>query len=176
MNSKLISPRFLTLAGMILVAAIIRLLPHWPNFTPIGAMALFGGAYFSKKYLAFIVPFLAMFLTDLILGFHATMWSVYLSFGLIVVIGILMINKVKILNIFLASVAASVLFFVVTNFAMWTVGGIYSSDLNGLLECYTAAIPFFSYTLIGNLFFAGIMFGVFEIAKSKIPALAEVKA
>ena len=176
MNSKLISPRFLTLAGMILVAAIIRLLPHWPNFTPIGAMALFGGAYFSKKYLAFIVPFLAMFLTDLILGFHATMWAVYLSFGLIVVIGILMINKVKILNIFLASVAASVLFFVVTNFAMWTVGGIYSSDLNGLLECYTAAIPFFSYTLIGNLFFAGIMFGVFEIAKSKIPALAEVKA
>ncbi len=176
MNSKLISPRFLTLAGMILVAAIIRLLPHWPNFTPIGAMALFGGAYFSKKYLAFIVPFLAMFLTDLILGFHATMWAVYLSFGLIVVIGILMINKVKILNIFLASVAASVLFFVVTNFAMWTVGGIYSPDLKGLLECYTAAIPFFSYTLIGNLFFAGIMFGVFEIAKSKIPALAEVKA
>ncbi len=176
MNSKLISPRFLTLAGMILVAAIIRLLPHWPNFTPIGAMALFGGAYFSKKYLAFVVPFLAMFLTDLVLGFHATMWAVYLSFGLIVVIGMLMINKVKLSNVFLASVTASVLFFVVTNFAMWTVGGIYSPDLKGLLACYAAAIPFFHYTLLGDLFFAGIMFGAFEIAKSKLPVLAKVKA
>ncbi len=175
MNSKLISPRFFTLAGMILLAAIIRLLPHWPNFTPIGAMALFGGAYFSKKYLAFVVPFVAMFLTDLILGFHATMWAVYLSFGLIVIIGMLMINKVKLSNVFFASVTASVLFFVITNFAMWTAGGIYSPDLKGLLECYAAAIPFFSYTLLGDLFFVGIMFGAFEIAKSKLPILAEAK-
>ncbi len=176
MNSKLITPRFFTLAGMILLAAIIRLLPHYPNFTPIGAMALFGGAYFSKKYLAFLIPFAAMFLTDLILGFHATMWAVYLSFGLMVIIGMLMINKVKISNVFLASITASVLFFVITNFAMWAVGGIYSPDLKGLIACYAAAVPFFHYTLLGDLFYVGLMFGVFEIAKSKIPLLAEVKA
>ena len=176
MNSKLISPRFFTLVGMILLAAVIRLLPHYPNFTPIGAMALFGGAYFSKKYLAFVIPFAAMFLTDLVLGFHATMWAVYLSFGLIVVIGMLMINKVKLSNVFLASVSASVLFFVITNFAMWMVGGIYSTDLKGLVECYAAAIPFFHYTLLGDLFYVGLMFGVFEIVKSKLPILAEIKA
>ncbi len=173
MNSKLISPRFLTLVGLVLLAAFIRLLPHYPNFTPIGAMALFGGAYFSKKYLAFLVPFAAMFLTDLILGFHATMWSVYLSFGLMVVIGMLMINKVKLTNVFLASISASVLFFVITNFAMWTVGGIYSSNLAGLAECYLAAVPFFHYTLLGDLFYVGLMFGIFEIVKSKLPMLAE---
>jgi Family of unknown function (DUF6580) len=173
MNKNFVNPKFLALTIMILAASLTRLIPHYPNFTAIGAMALFGGAYFSKKSLAFVVPFAAMFLTDLILGFHATMWSVYLSFGLIVIIGMLMINKVKLFNVFLASITASVLFFVVTNFAMWTVGGIYSSDYKGLIECYTAAIPFFSYTLLGDLFYVGLMFGVFEIAKAKFPQLAK---
>ena len=87
MNSKSISPGYLILTGMIFIAAFVRLIPHPPNFAPVAAMALFGGAYFSKRWAAFLVPLIAMLVTDLILGFHSTMWAVYISFVLIVGIG-----------------------------------------------------------------------------------------
>ncbi len=172
MNSNL-TPRFLVLAGMILIAAFTRLIPHPPNFTAIGAIALFGGASFNRKSLAFAIPIIAMFLSDLIIGFHPGMYAVYLSFVLIVMIGMSLRNKKKIGNIFLASVSASVLFFVVTNFALWATGILYPKNLAGLAECFVAAIPFFHYTLFGDLFFAGILFGAFELAIVKFPQLVE---
>jgi hypothetical protein len=174
MNSSL-TPRFLVLAGMILIAAFTRLIPHPPNFTAIGAMALFGGAYFSRKSLAFAVPLAAMFLSDLIIGFHQGMYAVYLSFIFIVMIGLTLKNKKKAGNVFLASVSASVLFFVITNFAQWLSYPLYSKDIAGLIACYVAAIPFFHYTLLGDLFFVGALFGLFELAKMKFPQLAKVK-
>ena len=170
-----LNPRFLVLAGMILFAGFTRLIPHPPNFTAVGAMALFGGAYFNKKYLAFAVPVIAMFLTDLILGLHQGMYAVYLSFVLIVMIGITLKGRIKIGNIFLASVLASVLFFIITNFAQWLSFPLYSKDIAGLIECYTAAVPFFGYTILGDLFFVGVLFGAFELAKNKFPQLARVK-
>ena len=106
-----ITPKFWILTLMIFGAAFVRLIPHPPNFAPIAAMALFGGAYFNKKWAAFIVPIAAMFITDLILGFHETMWAVYLSFALIVVIGMLMIKQKKVSNILFASVTSSVVLF-----------------------------------------------------------------
>lgn len=175
MNSN-IAPRFLVLAGMIFIAALSRLIPHPPNFTAVAAMALFGGAYFNSRYAAYIIPLTALFLTDLILGFHSTMWAVYLSFAAVVVIGMSLRNKKKPVNIFLASVSASVLFFVVTNFAVWATGIMYPLTGEGLTLCYTAAIPFFHYNLLGDLFFAGVLFGTFELAKVKFPQLAKVKA
>jgi hypothetical protein len=175
MNSKLFSPRFLVLCAMIAAAAFTRLMPHLPNFTAVGAMALFGGAYFSSKKLAFAVPLIAMFLTDLILGFHSTILSVYIAFALIVVIGMTMLQKKKAVNIILASLTAAVSFFLITNFAFWLTGVLYPVTPAGLAECYIAAIPFFGYTLIGNLFYAGVMFGLFELAKVKFPQLAPVK-
>ncbi|GBD88241.1 hypothetical protein BMS3Abin03_02176 [bacterium BMS3Abin03] len=175
MNSKSITPKFLVITGMVFLAAFVRLLPHPPNFAPIAAMALFGGAYFSKKWAAFAIPLLAMFLTDLLLGFHSTMWAVYLSFALIVVLGMVMIKQKKISNIFLASVSASVLFFIITNFAVWATGLYYAKDLTGLTASYIAAIPFFHYTLLSNLFFVALMFGSFELVKAKYPQLVKVK-
>lgn len=175
MNSNL-TPRFLVLAGLILATAFTRLIPHPPNFTAIGAMALFGGAYFSKKSFAYAVPLIAMFLSDIIIGFHPGMYAVYLSFILIVMIGISLSNKKKIGNIFLASVSASVLFFVITNFALWLTGVLYPKTAAGLAACFTAAIPFFHYTLLGDLFFVGILFGAFELVKVKFPQLEKVKA
>ncbi len=171
-----LTPRYLVLAGMILIAAFTRLIPHPPNFTAIGAMALFGGAYFSKKNLAFIVPLTAMFLSDIIIGFHPGMYAVYLSFILIVMIGMTLRDKKKIGNIFLASVSAAVLFFIITNFALWLTGSLYPKTTIGLAACFTAAIPFFHYTLLGDLFFAGVLFGAFELAKVKFPQLEKVKA
>ena len=175
MNSNL-TPRFLILAGLILVAAFTRLIPHPPNFTAIGAMALFGGAYFDKKYLAFAVPLTAMFLSDLIIGFHPGMYAVYLSFIFIVMIGMTLRDKKKIGNIILASVSASVLFFIITNFALWLTGNLYPKTALGLAACFTAAIPFFHYTLLGDLFFAGVLFGAFELLKVKFPEYIKVKA
>lgn len=170
-----LTTRFWILVGMILFAALSRLIPHPPNFTAVGAMALFGGAYFNKKSLAFAVPVIAMFLTDLILGLHPGMYAVYLSFILVVMIGMTLKDRIKIGNIFLASVSASVLFFIITNFAQWLSFPYYSKDIAGLVECYVAAIPFFGYTILGDLFFVGVLFGVFELAKYKYPQLSRAK-
>jgi hypothetical protein len=172
MNSKIITPGFLLTAGMILLAAFVRLIPHPPNFAPVAAMALFGGAYFSKKWMAFLIPLSAMFLTDLILGFHSSMWAVYLSFVLIVAIGMVFIKRKKIGNILLASVTASVMFFILTNFAVWASGLYYPKTLSGLAASYTAAIPFFHNTLLGDLFFAGVMFGLYHLIVHRYPSLA----
>ncbi len=164
--------QFMLVAGMIVLAAIMRIVPHMPNFTPVTAMALFGGAYISNKRLAYAVPFIAMLLSDLVLGIHNTMWAVYLSFAAIVTIGMFLREKNTVLKTAGAAVASSVLFFVVTNFAVWLAGGFYSMDLAGLVQCYVAAIPFYQYSVLGDLFYAGVMFGAFELAKNKIPSLA----
>lgn len=171
-----LTPRFWVLTLMVFIAAFIRLLPHPPNVAPIAAMALFGGAYFNKKSMAFLVPLAAMILTDAIIGFYSFVWMVYLSFALIVVIGIFMLKKISVKNLILASVSASVSFFTITNFGVWALGTLYPKTPAGLLECYTAAIPFFQYSLIGDLFFVGVMFGVYELVKAKVPALVKVKA
>lgn len=170
-----LTPRFLVLTGMILFVAFTRLIPHPPNFTAVGAIALFGGAYFSKKSFAFAVPVIAMFLTDLIIGLHPGMYAVYISFILIVMIGIQLKDRIKLGNVLLASVCASVLFFVITNFAQWLSFPLYSKSIAGLVECYVAAIPFFGYTILGDLFFVGVMFGSYELAKAKFPQLAVSK-
>lgn len=173
---KKIAPNFWVITLMVFIAAFVRLLPHPPNFAPIAAMALFGGAYFNKKSLAFIVPLTAMFLTDAIIGFYSYGWVVYISFALIVLLGILMLKKVSVKNVILASLTASVSFFVITNFGVWALGTLYSKTPAGLMESYIAAIPFFQNSLIGDLFFCGVMFGVYELVKHKVPALQKVKA
>lgn len=173
---KKITPNFWAVTLMVFVAAFVRLLPHPPNFAPIAAMALFGGAYFNKKSLAFIVPLTAMFLTDAIIGFYSYGWVVYISFALIVLLGIVMLKKVSIKNVILASLTASVSFFAITNFGVWALGTLYPKTAAGLLESYIAAIPFFQNALIGDLFFIGVMFGVYELVKHKVPALQKVKA
>jgi Family of unknown function (DUF6580) len=175
MKENLMNSRFIVLTMIILGAAFTRLIPHYPNFTAIGAVALFGGAYFSKKWLAFIVPLTALFLTDLIIGLYSQMWVVYLSFVLIVLIGLTLQGAKKPGKVILASISASVSFFVITNFAMWYGSSLYPQNLTGIMESYTAAIPFFSYTLLGDLFYVGIMFGAFEIVKVRFPGLAEAR-
>ena len=110
-----------------------------------------------------------MFVTDLFLGFHTTMWAVYLSFILIVVLGMVIIKQKKIGNIFFASVIASVSFFIITNFGVWISTPYYEKTGAGLAACYTAAIPFFHQTLLSDLFFVAILFGLYELAKTKFP-------
>ncbi|MDR3667501.1 MAG: hypothetical protein P4L35_11720 [Ignavibacteriaceae bacterium] len=175
MNKNLFNGKLVFAVVLILAAAFTRLIPHYPNFTAVGAIALFGGTYLPNKKLAFIVPFAAMILTDLIIGFHPTMWAVYLSFGLIVMIGMQISKNKKITNIIIGALSASVLFFVITNFAQWITDPFYAKTGAGLAFCYTMAIPFFSATVLGDMFYVAVLFGAFELANAKILIPQKVK-
>ncbi len=173
-----VNPRFAAVSGLILLAALSRLLPHPPNFAPITAMALFGGAYITDKRLAFIVPLIAMLISDLFLGFHSTQLVVYGCFMLITFIGFRLKDNKSVGRIATATVIGSTLFFVLTNFAVWAFGSYYPSTMTGLIECFTAAIPFYDRsifssmmlnTFIGDAFFTTIFFGAFALAEQKIP-------
>ena len=187
MQSKIFTPRFLFITMAILLAAISRMLPHPPNFTPIAAMALFGGACLANKKLAFIIPLLAMFISDCIYtqysataGFHNTMLYVYASFILITCIEYYMRSNIKTGNVVLASMISSILFFLITNFGVWAASG-FAMGPGGLLITYTAGIPFydnsifssfFLNTVMGDLFYCGVLFGSLYFAKSRFPSLA----
>lgn len=168
--------RFLVLTGLIVLAASARLLPHLPNFTPIIAIALFGGAYLSDKRMAFIVPFLAMLASDYFLGFHNTILFVYIGFALAVGIGFYLRKKFSLLRLGGAVLGGALLFYLITNFGVWLMTGMYPMTLSGLAESYIAGIPFFQYSLLGDIFYSAVLFGAFELAKHKIPALQSVKA
>lgn len=183
MNSKIFTPRFLFVAFMILAAAAMRLIPHWPNFTPVAAIALFGGAYMTRKAFAFIIPFAAMLLSDLIIGFHGYMIAVYFSFAIAVTIGVLIRNNIKFVTVIGASLTSSVLFFLITNFAVWLGSPFYPQSVAGLMECYAAGLPFFndsslgisffSNEILGGLFYNGLFFGAFALARYRFPALVK---
>jgi hypothetical protein len=163
--------RILALLAAILTAAALRLIPHPPNFTPIGAMALFSGAYLGRRWLAFVAPLAAMLLSDSILGFHSGMPFVYASVALIVLIGCLVRSTVTPLTVVGAALASSVLFFVVTNFGTWLLSGMYPLTGAGLAACYVAAIPFFQNTAVGDLFYCAVLFGGFALLERAVPKL-----
>ena len=148
---------------MIISGVVARLLPHAPNFTPIAAIALFGGVYLNKKY-ALILPLIAMFIADLFIGFHDTMIYVYGAFLLTGGIG-LWLRKHKSGGVVIgASVVSSLLFFLITNFGVWAQG-MYARDLSGLMQSYVMGLPFLKNTLLGDLFFVGVFFGSYELIK-----------
>lgn len=168
------------------VAGVTRALPHPPNFTPLAAMALFGGAYLTNRKLAFVLPLVAMMFSDLFLevlyqlglreysGIHTTMLFVYASFMAITFLGTLIADKVKPLTLMGASLLSSVLFFMVTNFGVYA-SGLWGTDATGLITTYTMALPFFSYTVLGDLFFVTLLFGGFELMKQRLPQVSLVR-
>jgi hypothetical protein len=163
--------RLIALLSAILAAAILRLVPHPPNFTPIGAMALFSGAYLGRRPVAFAAPICALLFSDLVLGFYHGQATVYFSVALIVMIGMVALGRVSPLRVGAAAIVSSILFFVITNFGMWLFSGFYPRTLAGLEACYVAAIPFFQNTIAGDLFYATLLFGAFRIAELLIPSL-----
>jgi hypothetical protein len=170
-----LSPRFLVLTGVILIAALFRLLPHWPNFTPVAAIALFGGAHFSRKAIAFMIPLAALFLSDLILGFHGTMWAVYLGFIFTVALGMGIKGKTAVLPVLGTVVASSVLFYLLTNLAAWIGSPFYPQTFSGLMMSYAAGIPFLWNSLAGDLFYSGVLFGSFYFIRQRYPILQEIR-
>ena len=159
------------LIGFLLAALGIalagRLIPHPPNFTPVGALALFVGMYLARKNTwALLLPLAVIFLTDLAIGFYDTklMLVVYGSFLFYGVFGLLVKNKRNVGTITLATLAGSFLFYLTTNFAVWAFSPLYAPTLQGLMLSYTMGLPFLKYTLLGDLFFVGMFVGAYELA------------
>jgi hypothetical protein len=163
--------RMIALLSAIVAAAALRLVPHPPNFSPIGAMALFSGAYLGRRNLAFVAPIGALLLSDVILGFYSGMLFQYFAVALIVLIGWLALSRISVLRLGIAAVASSVLFFAISNFGVWLVGGMYPHSASGLAACYVAAIPFFQNTVAGDLFYTILLFGGFAVAELLVPRL-----
>lgn len=152
-------------AALILFGIIMRLIDHPANFAPIAAIALFAGVYLPKKY-ALILPPAIMFISDIFLGFYAwqVMAAVYGSFFLAGIIGLYLRNHKSLGGVISASLGASILFFFITNLAVFFFSGLYELSWQGFLTCYTLAIPFFRNTMLGDLFFVGVLFGSYELA------------
>ena len=173
---KIFTPNFLLVTGMIAVVAATRFFTPLPNFTPIAAIALFGGAYFSRKSVAFLVPLMALAITDLIIGGYAVipMLAVYSCFVFAGVIGLWIGRKVSFLRVIGGALTSSVVFFIVTNFATWASGsfGLYPMTVGGLMQCYGMGLPFFRNEILGTLVYSGVLFGAFELAKRRFPVVA----
>lgn len=169
--------RIFVIACFILFAACARILPHAWNFTPVGAMALFGGAKLRNPWAGFLFPLAALFFGDLIVGFHrfsgfyGVIPVVYLSFCLSVMIGRLSRNHQSVPGISAATLLGAIQFFLVTNFAMWALFDIYAKSRAGLLSCYAVGIPFFWNTLASDSLYALILFGGFAVVERLSPAV-----
>jgi len=161
--------RFLLVVGMIFVAAMFRVLPHPPNFTPIAAIALFGGAVLSDKRWAMGVPVLIMFFSDWVIGFHSLAPLIYSSFVVMVFMGRFLGERRRVLPVGLVAVGASIFFFVVSNLGVWAFGGLYPHSVDGLVACYVAALPFFHNTLLGTLFYSVVLFGGLWLLEKGVP-------
>lgn len=180
--------RTLVLVGIVVAAAVARLLPHPPNFTPIDALALFAAAHFRSRILALATPLLAMLLGDLGLallhrlglttgwmaagqGFHSGMGIVYLAVALVGCLGLLLRRWRSLPALAACTLGGAILFFLVTNFVWWPGYMLYPQTLAGLRASYLAALPFFHWTLLGDLFYVTVFFGGFVLVQLRYPAM-----
>lgn len=165
--------RTLLALATIVIAAVLRAVPHPWNFTPIGAMALFSGALIKDRRLAFAFPLLALFAGDIFSGFYkiAMMLVVYASFSVSVAIGFLLRDRRTVAPISLATLLGAFQFFVIVDLGFWALGSSYPRTAQGLIACYVAAIPTFWSMLAGDALYATLLFGGYALAERFIPAL-----
>ncbi|MEG1499033.1 MAG: DUF6580 family putative transport protein [Bacteroidales bacterium] len=176
MKKQIFTPMNLTIVGMVVLAAMARFMPHPPAFSPIAAMAIFGGAYFAKKSWALVLPLVVMLATDAYFGYYPEMWGVYIPFIIAGCLGFLLRKKVTVLRVGGICLSSSLIFFLISNFAVW-LGGLcaYPMNFSGLITCYAMGLPFFRNEVLGTLVYSGVMFGAFELAKLYLPSLSPNK-
>ena len=157
-----LQPEFLAIS-LIILAVTSRWLPHPPNVAPIAAMAIFSGLVLQKRW-AVGVPLIALFLSDLLLGFYGpVMLAVYGSFGLSFMIGRWASRKVSLMRLLVATLGSASLFYLITNAAVWLFGSMYPHDLVGLGQSYLAAVPFFRNSLLGDFMYLGIFISLWRL-------------
>ena len=183
-TNKKVQLRFSLISLLVVLAALSRLIPHPPNVAPIAGMALFGAAYYSKKYWAYLIPIASMWVSDLILNnvvyaqyfdqfvwFYSGSLFTYGAFALIVLLGTVTLKKRNAGRIIFSALGASAIFFIVSNFGVWLSSPLYAKSWEGLAACYVAAIPFLQNTLLGNLGYTAVLFGLFELSLVLFPEL-----
>jgi len=175
-NAMSISPRFAYVLTLLVAAVLCRWLPHPPNFAPVLAIALFGGAAFKNGWEAYLLPLGIMFLSDLIIGLHGMMPLIYALMVGFVLVGRWIGQKRSLGRIAGGAIGSSVVFFMVTNFAVWIASPLYPLNGAGLAACYAAAIPFFQNTLVSTVLFSAVLFGSLELGERKLPLLRPATA
>lgn len=182
---KITQTSVLVILGMILLAAASRLLPHWPNFTPIGAMAIFGAATFPRKWMAYLVPFAALYLSDLALNnlvyaeyYSGFYWGingwVYLGFALSIMLGfgLLRDRDLSWLRLGGAVAGSTLVFFLLTNFGSWLGSPLYPQTWSGLYAAFLAGLPFLLNSFAATVLFSGLLFGSARVvAPRSLPAV-----
>ena len=154
--------------GLVALLTLSRLIPHPPNFTPILGMAVFSGAIISKRFIAYLVPLAAMLLSDLYLGFHASMPIIYFSLAVCVLIGTFIEARVSILNSFLSISLGVLVFFLITNFMVWYGSGMYEYSISGLVTCYFMGLPFVQNTFISSILYGMGAFFIYDIINKRM--------
>lgn len=167
-NSSFINnPRLYKILGLIFFGMISRFVPHPPNFVAINAIALFGICSFGSIRTSFFSIFSVMLLSDVFFGFHSRMFFVYLSYGLIVLMGRWLSPKKSLIRTAALLIASSFLFFIITNFGVWLNDTLYPKNIVGLQICYLAAVPFFVNNVLGSLFYGMVLHGLFALSEQK---------
>lgn len=165
---------YLVIFSVLIVLGVVgRLLPHPPNFTPMAAIALFAGFIFLKRYMAVIAVVVTMLLTDYFaFGYLSaewfaskSMWVVYLALLFPIIFKNFLQKKLGFFRVAGAALASSTVFFIVTNFAVWAFSPMYAKTLEGLVLCYTMAIPFFQNTVAGDIIWSGVIFGTYFLLR-----------
>lgn len=157
LNSK-VSIHWRWIVGLVLLLAFSRLIPHPPNFTPLGAMAILAGATLKDLRLGIFIPIIAMMISDAIIGFHSSVFYVYAAVTIMVVLSHYCLTRYTVVKLAATAVAAAVVFYLVTNFGAWLSHDMYPHTMNGLWQAYIAGVPFFRNTLLSNLIFTAISF------------------
>jgi len=181
---KTIQLRFPILLLLILACAFSRVIPHTYNFSPLGAMALFGAAYFSKKWQGLLIPLIATWVSDLLINnviyaryypeftwFYSGFYWQYGSYVLISITAFFLLRKVTPQRVLAGALSATGIFFLLSNFGCWLGNPMYGQNISGLLSCYAAGLPFLKGTLLGDLVYSGVLFGSFALIQSQIPVL-----
>ena len=170
------SPRFIVLSLLVIAAALSRalpyLIPNFWNFTAVGALAIFAGAHFSDKRMAFIMPIAAMLISDFFIG-NGFSLLVYTGFVAMVACGFLIRNKVNTSNVVLASFISASVFFLITNFSFFYPVSLYPRNISGVLASYAAGLPFFRNMLVSNLVFSAVLFSSFYLLTKRFPLLVK---
>ena len=163
---KKIKPLYFPLS-LLLILSFSRLLPHPSNFTPMIAISIMAPYFFKNIYTSVVVIIFAMFISDIFLGFHENILTVYFSLLLICLIFSRFSSGFNLKNLYIYSFSGSLIFFCISNFGVWVVQDLYEKNINGLITCYIYAIPFFKNTLISTLFFSYISLASNYIYKKK---------
>ena len=168
--------RLHVIIAVVLIAAGVglRLLPHPANFAPIAAIAIFGGAVLPRK-MAVWVPLGAMMASDLFLGLHDTILATWGCYALIALASSYWLRKPNLLRGVAMTLGSSVLFFVITNFAVWVVSGMYAHTWAGLTQCYYMALPFFRGTVTSDVIYTAVLFGAYALASLGVRHFAGTK-